>query len=167
MKSLIVYYSLDGNTKLMAETMAKEIGAELLEIKPKKDQNPKSFMKFVWGGRQAMQKKEPELEAINKFPKDYELIIIGTPVWAWTVSPAIRSFLGLAKQAGNPAEMSGKKVAIFCCHGGQKGKTMEEMKTLLSGNQLVGETDFMEPKSLNIQSNLEAVKKWVKNLVSL
>jgi len=36
MKTLVVYYSKTGNTKLMAETIASEINAELLELNLKK-----------------------------------------------------------------------------------------------------------------------------------
>ena len=36
MKNLVVYYSLEGNTKLIAEFIAKEIGADIIELKPKK-----------------------------------------------------------------------------------------------------------------------------------
>lgn len=37
MKNLVVYYSLEGNTKLIAEFIAKEIGADIIELKPKKN----------------------------------------------------------------------------------------------------------------------------------
>jgi len=37
MKTLVVYYSLEGNTKFIAETISKTVGADLLELKPIKD----------------------------------------------------------------------------------------------------------------------------------
>ncbi|MBU4486909.1 MAG: hypothetical protein KKD38_08270 [Candidatus Delongbacteria bacterium] len=37
MKKLIVFYSLDGNTRMISETMASEIEADLLELKPAKE----------------------------------------------------------------------------------------------------------------------------------
>lgn len=36
-KTLIVYYSLEGSTKLITETIAKEMNADIIECKPKKD----------------------------------------------------------------------------------------------------------------------------------
>ena len=36
MKTTVVYYSMGGNTRLAAERIAKDLGAELLEIRPKK-----------------------------------------------------------------------------------------------------------------------------------
>ena len=44
------------------------------------------------GGKDAIRNALTEISfKIN--PKEYDLIIIGGPVWAWTVSPAIRTYL--------------------------------------------------------------------------
>lgn len=40
-KTLIVYYSLEGSTKLLAQTIAKELNADCMECKVKKDINKK------------------------------------------------------------------------------------------------------------------------------
>jgi len=45
-------------------------------------------------------KVEPELERRNKNPEHYDVIIIGTPVWAFTYTPAIRTFFSQAKLEG-------------------------------------------------------------------
>jgi len=51
MKKPVVFYSFEGNTKLISESIAEAIGADLMEIKPQKEMRSKGFMKFVWGGR--------------------------------------------------------------------------------------------------------------------
>lgn len=61
MKILVVYYSLSGNTKLMAEQLAQSVGADVLELKLKQDIAAKGFMKYLQGGRAAMKKEQPEL----------------------------------------------------------------------------------------------------------
>ena len=106
MKSLIIYYSLDGNVKLLSETMAQEIGADLLPLHPKKEIKSDTFMKYFWGGRRVVMKSTPELEALSLNPNDYDLIIIGTPVWMADYNPAIRSFL-------ENNSLANKKLAIF------------------------------------------------------
>ena len=50
MKTAIVYYSMSGNTKMVAEIIAKELSADLIEIKPVKDYPDKGARKFIWGG---------------------------------------------------------------------------------------------------------------------
>ncbi len=160
MKALVVYYSLEGNTRLMAETIAATLGADLLELKPIDDIKPGGFMKYVWGGRQVVKKKKPELTPLAKNPQDYDFIILGTPVWAWSFTPALRSFFDQVK-------LTGKKVALFCCHGGGKAKTLELMKAELAGNQVVAETDFLEPASQNKELNLAKAAEWAKLITSL
>ncbi len=160
MKTLVIYYSLEGDTKLIAEAMAQATGAELLEVKPKVDIESKGFMKYVWGGKQAFMKDKPELLPLEKNPADYDFLIIGTPVWAWTVSPAIRSFLSDNKIAG-------KKVALFCCCGGQKGKTFNEMKMLLAGNTILGEIELREPLKHNKEADAEKAAQWALALAKL
>ncbi|MFX1310455.1 MAG: flavodoxin family protein, partial [Promethearchaeota archaeon] len=86
-KVLVVYYSLTGNTKMIAEAIAESIDSDILELKPVKELNAESGMKYFWGGFQATMKKKPKLEEFDINPLDYELIILGTPVWAWTISP--------------------------------------------------------------------------------
>jgi len=46
-KILVVYYSFEGSTRLMAETIAHELKADVLELKPVKDLQSKGFMKYV------------------------------------------------------------------------------------------------------------------------
>lgn len=53
MKNLVVYYSLEGNTKLIAKFIAKEIGSDIIELKPKKEFPSSGFRKYVWAGTYA------------------------------------------------------------------------------------------------------------------
>lgn len=45
MKKLVVFYSFEGNTKFLAEAIANEIKADILELKPKKEIKTKGFFK--------------------------------------------------------------------------------------------------------------------------
>ena len=57
MEKIVIFYSFEGNTKLIAENIAKTIGADLLELKLKKEMKSKGFMKYFWGGKAAIMKK--------------------------------------------------------------------------------------------------------------
>ena len=57
-------------------------------------------------------------------PAEYDLVIVGTPVWAGTVSAPVRTYL--EKYKG-----SFKKIVFFCTMGGNKGsKTLAVMESL-------------------------------------
>ena len=156
MASLVVYYSLEGSTKLIAENVAKELEADLLELRPLKEINGKSFAKFFWGGRQVVLKKKPQLAPLEKDTEKYDLIVIGTPVWAFDYTPPIRTFL-------SQVSIKGKKLALFCCHEGSKGRTLENMEKDLQGNTVIGKSDYA-----NVFKDREAMalkaKGWAADL---
>lgn len=66
-------------------------------------------MKYLRGGRQALMKTQPEIKEFDKDLKTYNTIIIGTPVRAYTYTPAIRTFF-------KKANLKGKNIALFCTH---------------------------------------------------
>jgi len=80
MRTLVVYYTRTGNTKFAAETIAAEIGADIEEVVDLKNRQGK--LAFISSGRDAMQGKETEIAQTKRTPTDYDLIIIGQPVWA-------------------------------------------------------------------------------------
>jgi flavodoxin len=159
MKALVVYYSLEGNTRFIAESIAEAVGADLLELKPTEDIPSKGFMKFVRGARQVITRKQPELQPLDSNPQDYGILFIGSPVWAGTYTPALRSFFA-------SAPIKGKKVAVFCCHGGGKGRTLGKMGQALEGNELVGEMDFLEPLRKGRDEKGKKAADWAGRIVS-
>ena len=158
MEKIVIYYSLEGNTKLMAESIAKTTGAELLELKPKKEMKSKGFMKYLRGGKAVMTKARPELLPVDKDIEVYDVLFIGTPVWAWTYAPPLNTFF-------SEYPLSNKKIGLFCCHGGGKGKIFDRMKKALKDNQILGEVDFREPKKIETEKNIQKSKDWAENII--
>ncbi|MFW9827494.1 MAG: flavodoxin family protein [Candidatus Thorarchaeota archaeon] len=147
-KSLVVYYSLTGNTKAIGETIAKSIDADILELKPVKELKAEGRMKYFWGGFQAIIKHKPKLEPIDLNLDEYDLIFMGSPVWAWRQSPPINSFL-------KKFDLSGKNLALWMCAGGDGIKAMRRFKEMVSVANILGDVCFQEP----IQKELEVVKE--------
>lgn len=157
MKTLIIYYSLEGNTRLIAENIASATNADILQLEPQKEIKSKGFMKYVWGGKAAMINAKPELIPFNTNPEDYDTLFIGTPVWAWTYAPSLNTFFSTHK-------ISNKKIALFCCYKSAKGKIFDKMKQALDGNQILGQIDFRDPLKNNTDGNIQKAKEWAKNI---
>jgi len=157
MKKLVIFYSFEGNTRHIAENIAEAVGADLLELKPKKDVSSSGFMKFFWGGRQVVLGKKPELNEFDKNPEDYDVIFIGTPVWAFTYAPALRSFF-------SKICIKNKKIALFCCNGGNKGKTFDAMREELKDNHILGEIEFVEPIK-GEQGKASMARQWALDMI--
>lgn len=107
-KTLMVYYSLNGNTACAAEFLGQypEIDTERLLVE--KEPPKKGFGKFLLGGKSALMKQDPGLKPLTNDPEDYDNIIIGFPVWAGTYPPAIGAFL---KRYG----LKQKRIYVVAC----------------------------------------------------
>lgn len=141
MKTLIVYYSLEGNTEYAANRIKEKTGADLLRLIPKKAYPDKGFKKFFWGGKSAVSKEKPELEDYSVDLSSYEQIVFGFPVWAGTFTPPLRTFIEDNKDA-----IAQKSLAAFACQGGSGAeKSLEKMAKLIGIEKFEITGIFIDP----------------------
>jgi len=158
MKTVIIYYSLTGFTASIAKAMAKVMKADTIELKTKDDiKKDSNFKAFIKGGSQVFLKKKPALQEFQFNPDDYDLIIIGTPVWAWSFAPPLRSFF-------TDHHITGKKVAVYATHQGGPGKTLKNMTNELSDANVVAERDFINEKDKHARA-LSNARLWAAALI--
>ncbi|MBQ9902101.1 MAG: NAD(P)H-dependent oxidoreductase [Clostridia bacterium] len=113
MKTVIVYYSLDGNTKHAAETLAKAVGADVCEIqpvKPIKSAGKPTFHVLMQGGGQVTFGLCPKIKEFALDLAAYDRIILGTPVWAGKPASFVRTF---AKKYAPQNGLADKVTAVF------------------------------------------------------
>jgi flavodoxin len=109
MKTLVAFYSRTGCTRVVAEAIAKSLNADLLELQEQTGRQ--GFVGFIKGGYDALRGKPSQLIPFNKDVSAYDLVITGSPVWAGTLCPAVRTFLLETKPLI-------KRATFFCTHGG-------------------------------------------------
>ena len=90
---LCIYYSRTGNTKQAMTEIAEALDCELLEVQDKT--NRSGAIGALRCGLDAMRKKTRPLTRVgaSRALSDYELIVIGTPIWAGRCSSVIRALL--------------------------------------------------------------------------
>jgi len=120
MKALVVYNSRTGNTRKVAEELAKLLDADIEELLEEKSR--KGIIGYIKTGRESMKKQVGSIKPVRMDPSNYDLVILGTPIWTWTMSVPIRTYI-LQQNA------KFKKVAFFCTNDGNKKLTFEEMET--------------------------------------
>ena len=121
MKITLVYYSLEGNTAFAAEKIGLRLGAYILRLKPLKEYPTEKVAKYFWAGKSASFQESPKLMPYVFDINKYEVIILGTPVWAGTFAPPLRTFI-------RAQVWEGKKVAFFaCCSGGGTEKCFQQL----------------------------------------
>lgn len=156
MRTLVVYFSFDGNTKFIAEKIAESLSADIIELKTSKKYPTEGFCKYFWGGKSVIFGEKPKLTNERIDLDLYETIIIGTPVWASSFAPPIKSFISQYK-------IQDKRIALFASHGGGGAeKCFIKLKEALSGNKFIGEKDYVEPKG-KLESS-EDVVRWTAGL---
>jgi len=154
LKALVVYYSLSGNTKFAAENIAAELGADIEEIVDLKKRQGK--LAFLSNGKDAGQ--ETEIAPTKRNSTDYDLIVIGTPIWNKSPTPAIRTYL-------NKTDLSGKKVGLFFSDSSfGLDQAIGKTKALVPNSAILGNLALPAKSFGNKEEAKEKIAAWCKTL---
>ena len=126
MATLITYFSQTGNTKRIAEAIAELRRADIEQIEETRTR--KGFFGYLAAGRDAWRKRASEIRSAKIDPDTYDLVVAGTPVWAWNLTPPVRSYL-----AKHGERM--KRVAFFCTQGSSGAEGVFKQMAELCGKR--------------------------------
>lgn len=155
-KVLVVYYSKTGNTKRVAEDIASGLNADIERIIDNK--NRSGIMGYVKAGRDAMMERLTEIAQVEKNPANYDLVIIGSPIWGWNMAPAIRTYIVKYKD-------SFKQFSCFFTADGTKYTKVLKKVEDLTGKKAVAATGFVK-NELNPKNN-EKYKQSIAEFINL
>jgi flavodoxin len=142
MKTIVVYYTYGGATKVEAEKLAKERGADLCRVEERKKRG--KFSAMLSGCPKALGRKTTKIKPITYYFNDYDRIIIGGPIWAGFPAPAINAIFD--------ALPSGKEVELFLCSGGgETPKSAQGTKEIIAqkGCKLISYRDIKTGQGMN------------------
>ena len=123
MNALIVYYSRTGNTKKAGDELAKVLPGDVEEIVD--TANRAGPVGFAKSGYEGSQKILAKIQPVKTDPAAYDMVVIGTPNWAASLSSPVRTYL-----TENKAKFKG--VAFFNTEGVRGGseKIFADMETV-------------------------------------
>ncbi|SDL07623.1 flavodoxin family protein [Halarsenatibacter silvermanii] len=122
METLIVYYSRTGTTREIADRLSVHLNADLLELEDSRDRS--GIFGLIRSGFDALTSNVTVIDDFDHQIDEYDAIIIGTPVWAGKMTPAVRTFL-----LGNAGVLP--EVAFFVTLAGSSPRgTLEGMEEL-------------------------------------
>jgi hypothetical protein len=93
---LVVYFSQGNATKRVAEDIAVLFGADIERVVEKK-QRKGGFFGIMGAGAASSMSRATPIEPPVRDPSTYEAVVVCTPIWAWHLSPPMRSWLRLNK----------------------------------------------------------------------
>jgi flavodoxin len=158
MKSLVVFYSFEGDTRLIGQTIGKEIDADILELDTVVKTKSKDYMKNVIAEKQVLMKTKPKLKEYQIKIDDYDLIFIGTPIWSSTFTPALRTYF-------SQETIKGKKIALYYCYTVKEGRIVEYLEKELEGNTILGSMGFQDPLKNDVEKVKEKAVKFAKRMI--
>lgn len=160
MNKLIVYFSYTNHTKLIAEKIKENLNCDILEIKTVVPYS--NDYQTVVDDKQNSEASNhlPEIENINMDLNKYDEIIVGTPVWWYKPSPAVRTFL-------TQNDLSDKTIIPFATNAGWLGKTFDEIKKLCPNSMvkkemnIVFNTDYNDVEPV---TKTDEINSWINTL---
>jgi len=135
MKTSIIYHSYSGITRGIAEKVQKACGGNLVEVKPK--ENYSTLTAYSLGCYRAMKEESDPIEPETIDVSESDLVVIGTPVWAYKATPSINAAIAALKGC------DGKKAVIFATCGSSAKDTLPILKKVLESKGVIVIAQFV------------------------
>lgn len=155
MKTLVVYYSRSSVTKKIAEVIAKEINADIEEIIDNKKRS--GVIGFIKSGYEAAYDKLTKIEEIKSNLEDYDLVILGTPVWAGKPSTPATTFI-------KKYHTHIKNLAVFITHGSPSNEYRSAINFIENASDKKGIKALSSPANIVKNNNFKEVIAFAKEL---
>ena len=151
---LVTYFSASGVTKKVAEKLASIINGDLFEIEPKEKYTEEDLNWRNKESRSSIEMKNkfsrPEIVNKNINLSNYDIILIGFPVWWYTAPTIINTFI-------ESMDFTRKKLIPFCTSGGSGISQCE--KDL---RQVYSKYIWQEGRRLTGSEDERFIKDWLK-----
>jgi len=154
-KTAVVFYTYTNNTKKIAEMIKDRIGAEIIQID--------TIIPYCGTYEEvvALAKKEvnagfkPPIQSMDRLLDEYTTIILGTPVWWYTMAPAILTFL-------SEVDLRGKRIIPFATNAGWLGHTFQDIKKYCPTSEVLNEMS-LEFSDDTLKTTMKDLDKWIES----
>lgn len=157
MKTLVVYYSRSGHTEQIAREIASQCQADIDRIRDAGGDRS-GWWGYLRSGWQAATGATPPIQRAGKNPADYDLVVIGTPVWNWGLAAPVRSY---AKRHASEF----RQVAFFCTEGGSgDSRAFDELQQICGKTPRV--TLAVKEPELDMPKHAQPLRRFVAELAT-
>ena len=153
-KILVSYFSASGVTKGVAEKIATVVGGDLFEIEPVDKYTEEDLNWMNKQSRSSIEMSDKSFRPAVKNKKEnldeYDIVIIGFPVWWYTAPTIINTFI-------EENDLVNKKVYIFVTSGGSGyEKSFDDLRNSYS------KLNFVRGKRFNGRETDEEYKEFIR-----
>lgn len=159
-KKIVIFHSYTGHTKYIAEMIKEKLNCDILELKTVKPYSKNYDLVVEEYQNNESVKETPQIKEIGIDLRKYKEIIIGSPVWWYTITPPIRTFL-------KENDLLGKTIIPFATNAGWLGRTFKEIKSLCPNSNVEKEMNIVFTGDYTVNklvTKKEEIEKWITSL---
>lgn len=156
MKKCVVYYSYEGNTKKIVDMILKEVEADCVALEPVTPYAGDYDSVVNQAEKEVKEGYHPAIKPIPVNLDDYDTIILGTPVWWYTMAPVVLTFL-------KEYNLEGKTVVPFATNAGWLGHTFGDIKKMCGKAKVENEMNILFSGS-QLKTERDKIREWIKRL---
>ena len=150
MKKIFIYYSLTNNGDVVSD-LFRDNGYDIRKVVTKKKYPKSKFLMIMTGGYKATFNKKDRLLGFDEEIKNYDKVVIGSPIWNDRLSAPINSVISLL-------DLKDKEVSfVFYSASGNGNHAQEKVKELFNAKSIV----LKEPKKN--KEELDRLREIIKN----
>jgi flavodoxin len=154
-KSLVVYFSHSGNTKVIAEYIKDEVNSDIHRVLTEYKYSNNYQTCLMESRKDNKENARPKLVEDFKNIKDYDVIFIGYPIWWGTMPMAMFTFL-------ESKDLKDKVIIPFCTHEGSGlGKSESDIKNLCPDSKII---NGLEIRGKEVKNVKEDIINWIKKI---
>lgn len=153
-KTLVVYFSWSGNTRIAAENVRRLANADIFEITTK-NPYPSDYQQCIDQAKEEQRRNIlPELNGRANNLNQYDTIIVAFPNWWGTYPQAIKKFL-----IDNNSVISSKKIALLCTHGGSRlGRSVNDLRALYPNANIL---EGLAINGSSVRNSENNIREWL------
>lgn len=155
-KILVAYFSHSGNTKKIAKFIESRLDCDLFEIVAKKPY-PTNYGAVLKISREEYQQNIfPEFYDFEKNVKDYDVVILGFPIWWNTMPMVVQNFL-------SKYDFSDKKIIPYSTNESSGlGNSLEDIYYICPDAEVISEFDIQGVLAFDARKDVNA---WIDSII--
>lgn len=156
MKTLVLYYSYTGNTKSIAQEVQKKLNCNIAEIVPVVSYSTDYDTVVDQAHVDVNKEYKPEVKPLGVNISDYDVIVIGSPVWWYHVASPVLTVLHLN-------DWSGKSVYTFATNAGWIGKTFDDFEKEMKGASIKSKMNIIFDNG-KLKTSQSKIDEWINSI---
>lgn len=157
-RRIIIYHSYSGHTKMIANIIKKKLDCDVLELEPKYEFSSDYDEVVKEYQNNEKDKSTVVIKDININLDNYDEIIIGSPVWWYSITLVVREFL-------KENNLEGKTVIPFATNAGWLGGTFKEIEELCKNSSVTNEMNIVFGSySDDLVTSMDEINNWINTL---